>query len=82
MSKNSARAEAVKGSPWDHKFTKADEAIIGRVEEIAKKEGWPMAQVAIAWINTKVTSPIVGFNSVCDGLYAMTIGELMSLQTD
>lgn len=40
------------------------EGIIGRVEEIAKKRGLTMTQVALAWIAPKVSSPIVGFSSV------------------
>jgi len=42
----------------------ADETIIGRVEEIAKKKDWAMAQVALAWIIQKNTIPIVGFSNV------------------
>jgi aryl-alcohol dehydrogenase-like predicted oxidoreductase len=38
--------------------------IIGRVEEIAKKRGWNMSQVALAWINGRCSSPIVGCSSV------------------
>jgi aryl-alcohol dehydrogenase-like predicted oxidoreductase len=34
------------------------------VEEIAKKHGWKMSHVALAWINKRVSSPIVGFSSV------------------
>lgn len=41
-----------------------DAAIIGRVEEIAKKHDWKMSQVALAWINKRVASPIIGFSSV------------------
>ena len=46
-------------------YSETDKAIIGRVEEISQKRGWPMAQVALAWINKKVSSPIVGISSVC-----------------
>lgn len=45
-------------------FSEADKAVIGRVEELAKKKGWTMTQVALAWINGKVSSPIVGMSSV------------------
>ncbi|SPN96479.1 probable aldo-keto reductase [Cephalotrichum gorgonifer] len=38
--------------------------IINRVEELAKKKGWTMAQVTLAWTNKRVTSPIIGFSSV------------------
>ena len=42
----------------------ANGEIVKRVEEIAQKRGWKMSQVALAWINKRVTSPIVGFSSV------------------
>ncbi|RPD71318.1 aryl-alcohol dehydrogenase [Lentinus tigrinus ALCF2SS1-7] len=40
--------------------------IVSRVEEIAKKKGVSMAQIAIAWILTKpgVTAPIIGTTSL------------------
>lgn len=41
-----------------------DLSIIKRVIEVAEKHDWPMAHVAFAWINKRVTSPIVGFSSV------------------
>jgi aryl-alcohol dehydrogenase-like predicted oxidoreductase len=41
-----------------------DKEIIGRVEEVAKKLGKSMAQVALAWAETKCASPIVGISSV------------------
>lgn len=44
--------------------TDVDKAIIGRVHEIAEKKGWSMATVALAWINEKVSAPIVGMSSV------------------
>jgi len=34
------------------------------VEELANKHGWKMSHVALAWINKRVSSPIVGFSSV------------------
>lgn len=42
----------------------ADHEINKRVEEIAKKRGWPMSHVALAWINARVASPIVGLSSI------------------
>ena len=45
-------------------YSDADKAIINRVEEIAKKRGWTMSQVALAWVGSKVSSPIVGVSSV------------------
>jgi aryl-alcohol dehydrogenase-like predicted oxidoreductase len=45
--------------------------IINRVEKIAKEKGWKMSQVALAWINGKVSSPIVGFSSVSISLLSV-----------
>ncbi|KAJ9137443.1 Aldo/keto reductase [Pleurostoma richardsiae] len=52
------------GSPGSHGTVEPDLTIIKRVEEIAEKHGWPMAHVALAWINKRVASPIIGFSSV------------------
>lgn len=38
--------------------------IINRVEELAKRKGWTMSQVTLAWMMRRVTSPIIGFSSV------------------
>ncbi|KAL6855592.1 Aldo-keto reductase dtxS3 [Amphichorda felina] len=38
--------------------------VVLRVEEIAKKRGWPMSHVSLAWLNRRVTAPIIGFSSV------------------
>lgn len=35
-------------------------AIIHRVEELAKKHGVSMTEISLAWLLTKVTSPVVG----------------------
>ncbi|KLO88729.1 Uncharacterized protein LW93_4540 [Fusarium fujikuroi] len=45
-------------------LSETDQKIIGRVVEVAEKHDWPMAHVALAWINQRVTSPIIGFSSV------------------
>ncbi|TKA62660.1 hypothetical protein B0A49_06795 [Cryomyces minteri] len=42
----------------------ADKKIVLRVQELAEKKGWKMSQVALAWINKRITSPIIGFSSV------------------
>ncbi|KAJ7590462.1 NADP-dependent oxidoreductase domain-containing protein [Mycena floridula] len=60
----STRAQATIGTPWEPKYTEADKTIIARVEEIAKKRDQSMAQVALAWVGSKVSSPIVGISSV------------------
>lgn len=41
-----------------------DQEIVRRVQELAEKKGWTMSQVALAWMNKRVTSPIVGFSKV------------------
>jgi aryl-alcohol dehydrogenase-like predicted oxidoreductase len=58
------RAASGNKSIWKHVFSDADRAIIGKVEEIAKRKGWTMSQVALAWVNEKVASPIIGFSTV------------------
>lgn len=46
------------------KTTDADIEIIGRVEELAKKKGVPMATIALAWCFAKGAIPIVGLGSI------------------
>ncbi|KAH8652048.1 putative aryl-alcohol protein [Xylariales sp. PMI_506] len=41
-----------------------DAAIVRRVEEVARRRGWSMADVATAWIVAKVASPILGASSI------------------
>ena len=38
----------------------ADGKIIRRVEELAEKRGVSMTEISLAWLLTKVTSPVVG----------------------
>ena len=44
--------------------TEGDHEIINRVEQLAEKKGWKMSHVALAWINKRVSSPIIGFSSI------------------
>ena len=44
--------------------TETDHVIIGRVQELAEKKGWTMSAVALAWISKRVSSPVVGCNSI------------------
>ena len=44
--------------------TDPDQEIIKRVQELAEKHGWKMSTVALAWINKRIASPIIGFSSV------------------
>lgn len=45
-------------------YTDVDKEIVKRVQEIAEKRGWKMSHVALAWINKRCASPIIGFSSV------------------
>jgi aryl-alcohol dehydrogenase-like predicted oxidoreductase len=59
------RSKAEKENPtWRHGTVEPDLTIIKRVQEIAEKKGWPMSHVALAWINKRVSSPIIGFSSL------------------
>lgn len=62
----SARAETMRGErkAKDAPVSAQEEETVNRVEKVAKDKGWKMSQVALAWINQRVTSPIVGFSSV------------------
>lgn len=53
-----------KGGPPKPKVTEADKEITKRVEEIAKKKGYSMAQVAVLWAIQKGCTPIIGFSKV------------------
>lgn len=63
-SATTARAEAAKNSMLRRNNSDADTEIINRVEELAKKKGWKMSQVALVWIVQKHTIPIVGFSNL------------------
>ncbi|KAG8842998.1 hypothetical protein FRB96_004479 [Tulasnella sp. 330] len=43
--------------------SETDKKIISRVEALAKKHNVPMAQIAIAWVMNKISSPIIGITS-------------------
>ncbi|KAK8091395.1 aldo/keto reductase [Apiospora kogelbergensis] len=52
------------GELYHDEDVSASQAIVGRAEEIARRRGWPMSHVALAWLNRRVVAPIVGFSSV------------------
>jgi aryl-alcohol dehydrogenase-like predicted oxidoreductase len=60
----SVRLSSAKGTIFEKKLSEADKTIINRVEELAEKKGVKMGQIALTWIGSKVTSPIVGVNSI------------------
>ena len=68
VDQTSVRNEAWKNTPWERRHNEVDKEIIGRVGEIAVKKGWKNGQVALAWIKTKITSPIVGVSAVSTNL--------------
>lgn len=43
---------------------KIDAEIVKRVHHVATEKGWRMSQVALAWMAKRITSPVVGINSV------------------
>ena len=45
-------------------LNEVDTETIKRVQELAEKKGWKMSQVALAWINKRISSPIIGFSSI------------------
>ncbi|KAG6847728.1 hypothetical protein H0H93_006308 [Arthromyces matolae] len=73
-----ARSQDVKGTFIEKRRRESDNKIIGRVQEIADKRSWKMAQVALAWTLTKVSSPIVGANSPERVLESITTGKQLT----
>ncbi|KAI0193943.1 NADP-dependent oxidoreductase domain-containing protein [Xylaria flabelliformis] len=55
---------SVDGSRFGNGSTVADKEIISRVQQLANKHGVAMCQVALAWLNKRVTSVVVGINSI------------------
>ena len=41
-----------------------DIKIIERVQELARKKGWKMSQIALACLNKRITSLIIGFSTM------------------
>jgi len=58
------RSDSAKGTVFESKYSDTDKTIIGRVEELAKKKGCTMSQIALTWVQMKIDSPIVGISSV------------------
>lgn len=60
-SETSKRAEEDSYAKFKYDATKEkDEKIIQRVAELAEKHGITMTEISLAWLLTKVTSPVVG----------------------
>ncbi|KAG6379482.1 NADP-dependent oxidoreductase domain-containing protein [Boletus reticuloceps] len=60
----SVRLHSSRGTMFEKKLSEGDKTIISRVEELANKKSVKMGQIALAWAGQKVTSPIVGVNSI------------------
>jgi aryl-alcohol dehydrogenase-like predicted oxidoreductase len=60
----SMRGEIWKRTGWGFGGEESTKAVIDRVEELSKKKGRSMAQIAIAWAQQKVASPLLGISSV------------------
>ena len=58
------RTKTIAGTPFEKPRRASDKKIIERVEELARKNGWAMSQVALSWVASKVTTPITGANTV------------------
>ncbi|KAJ7580833.1 NADP-dependent oxidoreductase domain-containing protein [Mycena floridula] len=61
---DTARLNMMKGTPFERKLGEHEQTIVKRVSELAEKHKCSMSQIALAWIATKTTSPIVGLSSV------------------
>ncbi|KAH0584704.1 hypothetical protein H2248_010232 [Termitomyces sp. 'cryptogamus'] len=71
---STTRSDSTKNTPFYNEITSADREIVRRVAEIAKKKGVKQGQVALAWVQVKVASPIVGVSSVERLKEAITTG--------
>ncbi|KAH0584696.1 Putative aryl-alcohol dehydrogenase [Termitomyces sp. J132] len=72
------RSDPTKNTPLYNEITSADQEIVKRVAEIAEKKGVKQGQVALAWVQVKVASPIVGVTSVERLKEAITTGIELS----
>ncbi|EJU05010.1 Aldo/keto reductase [Dacryopinax primogenitus] len=60
---NAQKTTQTETAVYKRTLTDSDKTTISRVEELAKQKGVKMVQIAIAWIMTKVSSPIIGMSS-------------------
>ncbi|KAH0584694.1 hypothetical protein H2248_010221 [Termitomyces sp. 'cryptogamus'] len=75
---STTRSDSTKNTPFHNEITSADQEIVKRVAEIAEKKGVKQGQVALAWVQVKVASPIVGVTSVERLKEAITTGIELS----
>jgi aryl-alcohol dehydrogenase-like predicted oxidoreductase len=55
---------AINGSIYKDDNPTESEEIVRRVHKVAMSRNWPMSHVALAWLNQRVVSPIIGLSSV------------------
>ncbi|KAI0123590.1 NADP-dependent oxidoreductase domain-containing protein [Xylariales sp. AK1849] len=51
------------GGIYDVGDDRGSDQILSRAAEIAERRGWPMSHVGLAWLNRRVTAPVIGFSS-------------------
>ena len=61
---SSEKTERAKKDTMPTGYSEVDKEIVKRVQELAEKKDWKMSEVALAWINKRCSSPIIGFSSV------------------
>ncbi|KAI0746368.1 NADP-dependent oxidoreductase domain-containing protein [Daedaleopsis nitida] len=75
-----SRTKSIAGTPFEKPRRDSDKKIIQRVEELAKKKNWKMSQVALAWVASKVTSPIVGANTAARIQESIVTGKTLEAE--
>ena len=40
------------------------DTVIARVHDLAARRGWPASHINLAWLNHRITAPIIGFSSI------------------
>jgi aryl-alcohol dehydrogenase-like predicted oxidoreductase len=63
QNKQTLRSSVNKNGAFYHNDSTSSYEIAQRVCEVAKRRSWPMNHVALAWLNRRVTAPIIGFSS-------------------
>jgi aryl-alcohol dehydrogenase-like predicted oxidoreductase len=59
-----SRRQVMEQDDPQYAVTGTDREVIERVQAVARKRGWTMAQVAYVWAKEKTTAPIVGVHSL------------------
>jgi aryl-alcohol dehydrogenase-like predicted oxidoreductase len=57
-------AAEAKNPRFTHGQSLQDREIITRVATVAVRRGWSMTEVSLAWLNKRVTAPVIGFTSI------------------